>query len=160
MAISLTRYAPWVIVGSLAVAALFAITWYSRLFGLNPANETLFAPSPDRPAAQAAPTTADSARESLRERLQRIALKPRTEAQLEIERNRLNLLTVLPFDSIPAILDPQFISAQQADLSYEPDEKVLGVSINGDIRAYSVRFLSRHEIVNDTVGGVKIAVTW
>ena len=36
----------------------------------------------------------------------------------------------------------------------------LGVEFNGDARAYSVPLLSSHEIVNDTVGGVKISVTW
>ena len=41
--------------------------------------------------------------------------------------------------------------------SYEP---VLGVSLNGDHRAYSVRILSRHEIVNDVVGELPVAVTW
>ena len=40
------------------------------------------------------------------------------------------------------------------------DELVIGVSIDGDHRAYSVPHLSRHEIVNDVVGGRPIAVTW
>jgi hypothetical protein len=42
----------------------------------------------------------------------------------------------------------------------EPDEQVLALSINGESRAYSVPLLSRHEIVNDVVGGVPVAVTW
>ena len=42
----------------------------------------------------------------------------------------------------------------------EPDEHVLGLSINGDHRAYSLRMLSSHEIVNDVVGGVPVAATW
>ena len=42
----------------------------------------------------------------------------------------------------------------------DDDEKVLGVSINGESRTYSIPMLSRHEIVNDVVGGVPIAVTW
>jgi hypothetical protein len=41
-----------------------------------------------------------------------------------------------------------------------PDEMVIGVEINGDRRAYSVPLLSSHEIVNDVVGGKKVAVTW
>ncbi|MDA1257370.1 MAG: DUF3179 domain-containing protein, partial [Chloroflexi bacterium] len=41
-----------------------------------------------------------------------------------------------------------------------PIEPELGVSINGDSRVYSIPFLSGREIVNDTVGGVPIAVTW
>ena len=36
----------------------------------------------------------------------------------------------------------------------------MGVSINGEHRAYGTAFLSSREIVNDTVGGRPIAVTW
>lgn len=70
------------------------------------------------------------------------------------------IITLLPRDGIPAIDNPQFVSATAADDSYDPDEMVLGVEFNGDARAYSVPLLSNHEIVNDTVGGVKLAVTW
>ncbi len=70
------------------------------------------------------------------------------------------IITLLPRDAIPAIDNPQFLTIAQADEFYDPDELVIGVAFNGDARAYSVPFLSNHEIVNDTVGGVKIAVTW
>ena len=72
----------------------------------------------------------------------------------------LKMVTLLGFDGIPAILDPLFVSAGEANEWMEPDEQVLGLTINGDTRAYSVRMLSRHEIVNDVVGGVPVAVTW
>jgi hypothetical protein len=72
----------------------------------------------------------------------------------------LDLVTLLGFDAIPAILDPEFVTAAESDEQMNPDEQVLGVSINGESRAYSIPMLSRHEIVNDTVGGVPIAVTW
>ena len=71
-----------------------------------------------------------------------------------------DIITLLPRDAIPAIDDPKFISASEADETYDDDELILGVEFNGDARAYSVPLLSRHEIVNDTVGGTKIAVTW
>ena len=70
------------------------------------------------------------------------------------------LVTLLGFDAIPAILDPDFVSVADAEAWMEPDEQVLGLSINGESRAYSIKMLSRHEIVNDTVGGVPLAVTW
>ena len=70
------------------------------------------------------------------------------------------ILTVLPRDAIPAIDNPEFESVAEANESYDEDELILGVEFNGDARAYSVPLLSSHEIVNDTVGGVKIAVTW
>ena len=72
----------------------------------------------------------------------------------------LELVTLLPFDAIPAILDPSFVTPAEAEEWMDPNEQVLGLSINGDHRAYSIKMLSRHEIVNDVVGGVPVAVTW
>ena len=72
----------------------------------------------------------------------------------------LEIITLLPSDAILAIDDPKFLSANKANEEYAPEELILGVEFNGDARAYSISHLSRHEIVNDTVGGVKISVTW
>ena len=72
----------------------------------------------------------------------------------------LELITLLGFDAIPAILDPKFIDADEADAQMRPDELVLGLDINGESKAYSIPMLSAHEIVNDVVGGVPLAVTW
>lgn len=66
--------------------------------------------------------------------------------------------TLLPFDAIPAITDPQFVSAAEAKL--EPDTHVIGVTFNNESHAYSLYLLNGHEIVNDVVGGKKIATTW
>jgi len=70
------------------------------------------------------------------------------------------IVTLLPRDAIPAIDNPKFYPAGEANAEYGEDELVLGVALDGDSRAYSTSLLSRHEIVNDTVGGRKIAVTW
>ena len=72
----------------------------------------------------------------------------------------LRIVTILARDGIPAILDPVFDPRIEAMAQMEPSERVIGVSINGDHRAYPLNLLSRHEIVNDTVGGKPIAVTW
>ena len=82
------------------------------------------------------------------------------EGESKGEEMDLEIVTLLGFDAIPAILDPEFVSVNEADEWMDPEELVLGLSINGDSRAYSVPMLSSHEIVNDTVGGRKIAVTW
>ena len=82
------------------------------------------------------------------------------EGEGKVEEMDLEIVTLLGFDAIPAILDPEFVSVKEADEWMDPNELVLGLSINGDSRAYSVPMLSSHEIVNDTVGGRKIAVTW
>lgn len=66
--------------------------------------------------------------------------------------------TLLPFDAIPAITEPQFVPAAKAKL--DPDASVIGVIFNGESHAYSLYLLNGHEIVNDVVGGKKIATTW
>ena len=73
---------------------------------------------------------------------------------------KLDIITVLGKDGIPAILDPQFITVELAAGNMRARERILGVFINGESRAYPLNLLSRHEIVNDTVGGKAIAVTW
>lgn len=70
------------------------------------------------------------------------------------------IVTLLRKDAIPAILDPDFVPLSEGNDQMEDDELVLGVSLDGDSRAYSVNLLSRHEIVNDVVGGRPVAVTW
>ena len=72
----------------------------------------------------------------------------------------LKIITILGKDGIPAILDPVFLTAQEAEINMRDGERVLGVSINGESKAYPLNLLSRHEIVNDTVGGQPVAVTW
>ena len=68
--------------------------------------------------------------------------------------------TVLEKDAIPAILEPRFLQGEQAHAQMRPDELIVGVSIGDDHRAYATAQLSLHEVVNDTVGGRPIAVTW
>jgi hypothetical protein len=76
------------------------------------------------------------------------------------DERQVELVTLLGFDGIPAILDPKFVDVSRAERWMDPNEQVLGLSINGDHRAYSINMLSRHEIVNDVVGGEPVAVTW
>lgn len=72
----------------------------------------------------------------------------------------LEIVTLLPPDAIPAIDNPRFITAEEADRQLVLSDLVIGVSIDGEHRAYGAAFLSAHEIVNDTLGGRAIAVTW
>jgi hypothetical protein len=62
-------------------------------------------------------------------------------------------------DGIPAVDAPTFASTAARD-AVADDTPVLGVSIGGDARAYLLPILEVHQIVNDTVGGVPIAVTY
>jgi len=71
------------------------------------------------------------------------------------------MYTVLPPDAIPAIDDPVFVSPVAAERWMQDDEMVIGViGPGGEARAYSTWHLDGHEIVNDRVGDVPIAVTW
>jgi hypothetical protein len=65
-----------------------------------------------------------------------------------------------PRDGIPSIDDPKFTTEQEADKILEGSELVVGLNINGDIRAYPLQILVWHEIVNDKVGGVPVAITY
>ena len=64
-----------------------------------------------------------------------------------------------PKDGIPALLDPQFTSGRKASFM-RSDEQVLGVVINEIARAYPVRILSWHELVNDKFGDTAVLVSW
>ena len=51
------------------------------------------------------------------------------------------------------------IDPEQADY-LEADERIFGVSINGDTRAYPARFLDWHEMFNDIVGGEPVSLAY
>ncbi len=61
-------------------------------------------------------------------------------------------------DAIPALTDHDVLAAARAD--WPDDSIVLGVVRNGEARAYPVAILDWHELVNDTLGGEAILVTY
>lgn len=74
----------------------------------------------------------------------------------------MNVRSVLPKDAIPSVDDPEF----GQDYEGEPDDEVIVLDADPP-RAYPVRYLHYHEIVNDTVEKlagdadvVPVAVTW
>ena len=80
-------------------------------------------------------------------------------AQLMIDGSQV--FKVLPVDAIPAILKPQFVSGKKADRIMADEEQVIGIiGRNGTAVAYSTWHLDHHEIVNDVLDGVALAVTW
>ena len=62
-------------------------------------------------------------------------------------------------DGIPAIDTPVIIAASDED-TLTSDEPVISLAINGQARAWPLRYLIWHEIVNDTLGGVPISATY
>ncbi|MDP2497311.1 MAG: DUF3179 domain-containing protein [Candidatus Palauibacterales bacterium] len=65
-----------------------------------------------------------------------------------------------PKDGIPSIDEPRFQSIGEADSWLNPSDPVMVVEAGGEVRAYPLRILVMHEIVNDRVGGVPVAVTY
>ena len=63
-------------------------------------------------------------------------------------------------DDIPAIFRPEFIEADRAGDSLKGADRVLGVFLKGEAKAYPVPILNYHELVNDKVGGRPILVCW
>ena len=64
-----------------------------------------------------------------------------------------------PPDGIPPIDEPQFEAVAEVDWLSDR-QPVIAVDINGDARAYPLQILTWHEIANDEVGGVPLAVTY
>ena len=62
-------------------------------------------------------------------------------------------------DGIRSLEYPAFVAADDADFLKAKD-RVLGIEMNGAARAYPVRILNYHEIVNDAFGGSAVAVTY
>ena len=62
-------------------------------------------------------------------------------------------------DGIPDLRYPPTTSAANADY-LSPSDRVFGVSINGEHRAYPLRIVNAHEMVNDTLGGEPFALAY
>ncbi len=62
-------------------------------------------------------------------------------------------------DGIPAIDKPNFVAAKDADF-LSPKDRVLGLVIDGVAKAYPVKILNWHEIVNDKIRGNAFVVTY
>ena len=65
----------------------------------------------------------------------------------------------VPVDGIPSLDDPALIAATAADY-LRADDLVFGVEINGDARAYPLRIMGWHEMFNEVIGGVPVALAY
>lgn len=73
----------------------------------------------------------------------------------------------LPKDGLPTLDRPPVMPGAEVAATYRArkkylvaDDEVIGVVVNGEARAYPLRVLNWHEIVNDVLGGKPIAVTY
>lgn len=69
---------------------------------------------------------------------------------------------VIRRDSFPVFNNPTMISGEAAEAKgiVFPRSAVIGLMINGDARAYPINIMGYHELGNDTVGGIPVAVSW
>lgn len=63
-------------------------------------------------------------------------------------------------DGIPALLDPEFVTAKEAERFLQPTDRIVGLSIGDAARAYPLRILAWHEIVNDALDDQPVMVTY
>ncbi len=63
-------------------------------------------------------------------------------------------------DGITPIYSPEHIPVPEAGKHLIELEPVIVVEVGGEVRAYPESTLILHEVINDTLGGVPIAVTW
>ncbi len=70
------------------------------------------------------------------------------------------ILNVLSRDGIPALDNPQFVTTDEADAWLGALEPVILLEVDGVAKAYPLQILTWHEIANDTIAGVPVAVTF
>jgi len=71
-------------------------------------------------------------------------------------------------DGVAPLIDPRTIPASGVDRIHREErgkylvgsDRVVGVVLGGEARAYPLRVLNWHEVANDTLGGIPIAVTY
>ncbi len=63
-------------------------------------------------------------------------------------------------DAIPAISGPLYVSILEASDYYTDNVPMVQVNVNGDVRAFPLEIMTWHEIVNDTIGGMPVTVTF
>jgi len=86
----------------------------------------------------------------------RLKTDKNVKSAIDIDEVRLGTPKPNPKDAIPAIWKPRAVPADKATWVSDGD-RVLGVEINGEARAYPLMILEVHEMVNDTLGGTPIA---
>jgi hypothetical protein len=62
-------------------------------------------------------------------------------------------------EDLPPLDNPKMETAEAADYLL-PEDLVFGVEINGDARAYPLRIMGWHEMFNETIGGVPVALAY
>lgn len=84
-------------------------------------------------------------------------------SQTDFSRSNIDLSQIMsggpPKDGIPAIDNPQFLGARE-EQAVAATEPVVSLKVEGIARAYPLRILMWHEIVNDKIGGTPVTITY
>lgn len=65
----------------------------------------------------------------------------------------------VPKDGIPALTEPEFVSVSEATYM-KPADRLGGVVFEGEARAYPLKIMDMHEVVNDRIGETAFALTY
>jgi hypothetical protein len=126
----------------------------------------------DQPTAQVGKTASPTSLEPTTEQTPTATLPPEespprgatAEFSTDFSKHTVSYTEILsggpPKDGIPAIDEPVFISVNEANNWLRPREPVILVEVGEQARAYPVQILIWHEIVNDTVADLPLAVTF
>ncbi len=82
---------------------------------------------------------------------------PQINRRVNVPEN-LHVNWLLPWDAIRPVYDPEFATAGEAPLDNE--ELVIGISLEGEAKAYPITVLRFREMVNDEMAGIPTLVTW
>ncbi len=63
-------------------------------------------------------------------------------------------------EKFDALINPEFISREEADEVFPDSARFLSLQIGNDVRAYSIELLTHHEVVNDVVGGQPVMAAY
>ena len=129
---------------------------------VEPYATTLPAATPLPVSAEGGVTTVDAEQaEQIRRKYERLL---QADWRTDFSRTSIDYDEIMtggpPKDGIPAIDEPAFESVAEADEWLDDREAVQAVDINGDARAYPVQVMVWHELVNDTVGGEAVVITF
>lgn len=134
-----------ILAGGLILAQLLVACVASPAERIEPAQAEPAATSAPAPALPPTPTPAP-------------AIQPPPVSRQEQQELMAGFSQQIPFDGIRPVYNPRFVPAQQAGL--EPDDLVMGVTFEGEAKAYPVSVLRFREMVNDEIAGRPILVSW
>lgn len=115
-------------------------------------------PSDNEASDTTAPVEADGIPSQLRPMAERWTTDF-TNTVIDLNELRVGIPAADPRDRIPPIDDPNFDSVENTEWIENREPGVL-IEIEGDARFYPLSVMTRHEIVNDEVGGMPVAVTY